>query len=162
MTDSVPGGSVHCLAASEKLVYGSGGGKLFALDPETEQKSNERSLDCTAILIAADGMLVVATSAQVQGLDPRTLETVWTVPFAQAQDLKEFHRLVSGPSGALYGTSDVGIFLIEPRVSRLTPLTKSGSRFLAADKDGRLYFAQGADLWRYVANDLCGDESDQD
>jgi len=146
-TDLVPGGAVHCLAAGTEFVYGSGGGKLFALDPKTEQKAGERDLACEAMILGADGTLIVSAAGSVQGLDPKTLGTRWQVPLAQVQGLKGFERMVTGPRGELYGVGAPGIFRVDVQEGKLVQLTKMGSTHLAADKKGRLYFSQGASLY---------------
>ncbi|MBN1342115.1 MAG: hypothetical protein JXQ73_05520 [Phycisphaerae bacterium] len=147
MTDLVPGGAVHCLAADDKAVFGSGGGKLFILDPKTAKKTKERDLGCTAMLIGPDGKLIVSAAGKVQGLNPETLATEWDVPLDQVKNLAGFCRMVLGPKGELYGMSDrLGIFQVDVPNRKLTQLTKMGSGHLAADKAGRLYFSQGANL----------------
>jgi outer membrane protein assembly factor BamB len=149
ITDMVPGGSVHCLAANDESVFGSGGGKLFALDPKTGQKARQRDLGCESMLMMGDGKLAVSAAGAVQGLDPRTLETQWKVPFSQVQKLKAFHRMVAGPKAELYGVSDLGIFRVDVAAGKLIQLTRLGSTHLAADRKGRLYFSQGASLHMY-------------
>ena len=149
MTDFVPGGSVYCLAATDRFVYGSGGGQLFKLDPQTERKAHERSLACAAMIVAGDGTLVVSAAGYVQGLDPGTLATQWQIPLSQIDKLKGFHQFALGPQGQLYGLSDLGIFRIDREASRLVQLTKLGSKHLAADREGRLYFSAGASLCVY-------------
>jgi len=148
-TDLVPGGAVSCLAADDESVFGAGGGRLFILNPETGTMTQERELACTALLIGPDGTLVAATPQDVQGLDPRTLETRWTVPLSEIEGLKGIRRLVADPAGELYGISDLGIIRIDPVNGTLARRTESGSSELAVDGSGRLYFAQGASLYLY-------------
>ena len=147
-TDVVPRGGVHCLAAGDELVYGAGGGRIFALDPKTGQKVKERPLGCTAMALAADGTLVVSTSRHVEGIDPRTLDTQWGIPLAEFEKLKGFQKLVVAPGGELYGVSSLGIFRIDPAARTLIRVTKLGSKHLAVDNQGRLYFSRGAGLYR--------------
>ena len=149
MTDLVPGGAVYCLASDDAFVFGSGGGKLFMLDPKTGKKAKQRDLGCSSMVIAPDGKLVVSAAGKVQGLDPRTLDTQWAVPFAQVKGLKGFVRMVLGPRGELYGMSSMGIFQVDTAAGKLVRLTRLGSSHLAADKVGRLYFSQGVNLYMY-------------
>jgi len=145
ISDLVPGGAVHALAAGDRFVYAAGGGELFALDPKTEKKVNRRKLSCSALVVASDGTLVVS-AGDVQGFDPGTLETRWKIPFSQVDGLKGFHRLAAGPNGKLYGISNLGIFQIDVAGARFIRRTRAGSRHLAVDGRGLLYFASGANL----------------
>ncbi len=153
ITDLVPGGAVLCLAANDEFVFGSGGGKLFALDPKTGEKVRQRDLGCASMLIAPDGRLVVSAAGQVQGLDPKTLETVWNVPLGQIKGLTSLVKMVLGPRGQLYGMSSVGIVRVDVDAGKLVQLTRVGSGHLASDAQGRLYFSQGANLCRYDPSD---------
>ncbi len=146
-TDLVPGGSVHHLAANDRVVFGAGGGKVFALDPAALTKTAERAMACTAMVLDAKGRLVVSSSGALHGLDATSLKTVWTMPFDGVKKLSRFVRLVVDDAGTLYGMSNIGLFRIDPekkQLKRLTPLTSS---HLAVDQDGRLYFSQGAHLF---------------
>jgi len=149
ITDLVPGGAVYCLASDDAFVFGSGGGKLFVLDPKTGKKVKQRDLGCESMLIGPDGELVVSAAGDVQGLDPKTLETRWHVPFKQVKGLKGFVGMVLGPRGELYGMSSLGIFRVDVAAGKLVRLTRLGSRHLAVDKEGRLYFSQSANLYMY-------------
>jgi len=149
MTDFVSGGTVNHLAASDRYVYGSGGGELFMLDPASGEKRKTRKLNCGPILVGADGKLVICASGSVQGLDPETLEPDWTIPFSQIKGLTEFSQMTKGPKGELYGVSGQGIFRIDIEAAKLVQLTRSGSRHLAADRAGRLYYSQNASLYMY-------------
>ncbi len=149
MTDFVPGGTVNHLAASDRYVYGSGGGELFVLNPASGEKLKTRTLTCGPMLLGADGKLVVSAPGAVQGLDPETLETSWTVPLSQIENLTEFLQIAKGPTGEMYGISKLGIFRVDVEAAQLVQLTRSGSRHLAADKEGRLYYSQNASLYMY-------------
>jgi streptogramin lyase len=148
-TDLVPNGAVSCLAANDRFVYGSGGGRLFAWNPGTDTKARERDLACSAVTVARDGSLVVSAAGSVQGLDPMTLATRWSIPLASIKNLKALHRLVTGPKGELYGISELGIVRVDSKSGTLTQLTQLGSTHLAVDNKGRLYFSQGANLYAY-------------
>jgi len=152
LVDLVPGGTVSHLEADHHAVYGFGGGVLFALDPQTLRKVKERKMACTAMLLLPDGTLAISTPADLQGLDPFTLATQWTIPFAQVKDHAGFHRLLAAPDGKLYGASDQGIFRIDLPSKRLIPLTHSPCQTLAADEAGRLYYAQAAQLFMIGAD----------
>jgi outer membrane protein assembly factor BamB len=149
MTDLVPGGSVLRLAANDEFVYGSGGGQLFVLDPQTARKIKQRDLGCDAMLITSDGTLVVSTSDGVQGLDPKTLETNWSIPFSRTDGLRRFSQMTAGPHGKkLYGINDQGIFQVDVAASKFIQLAKTGQSFsrrhgIVSDKDGRLYLTTG-------------------
>jgi len=147
-TDIVPDGAVHCLAADESYVFGAGGGSVFALEPGTLRKVRERRLAATAMVSLPDGTLAVAAETNVVGLDPRTFESRWEAAFASHPKLTRLHRLAVGGS-SLFGASDSGIYLVDASRSRLVQLTQLGTRHLAADQQGRLYFSAGDSLYRY-------------
>ena len=147
MTDFVPGGTVNCLAADDRFVYGSGGGKLFVLDPKTEERVLQQDLACQAMLSAADGTLVVAAGMEVRGLVPRTLEPRWKVALSQIEGLKGFRRLAQAPQGEIYGVNTSGIFRIDPARGKVVQLTNVASHQIVAGADGKLYFSRTANLY---------------
>ena len=147
ITDLVPGGAVYKLASDDRFVYGSGGGKLFALDPKTARKVNQRDLSCSALLIGPDGTLLASAAGAVQGIDTDTLATRWSIPFSQVENLKGFSRMILGPKKEIYGVGGQGIFRIDVAGSKLIQLTNIPSGNLAADSEGRLYFSKGANLY---------------
>lgn len=146
-TDLVPGGSVHHLASNDRVVFGAGGGKVFALDPTTLTKTVERDLACTAMVLDAQGRLVVSSSGALHGLDPDSLKTEWTVPFSDVEKLSRFVKLVVDDRGTLYGMSNIGPFRIDHEKKQLKRLTPLASPHLAVDKAGRLYFSRSAHLF---------------
>jgi hypothetical protein len=55
------------------------------------------------------------------------------------------------PDGNVYGTAGGRLFRVEPKTMEVTIIRhKSGSGLLALDRDGRIYFRERTNLWRYT------------
>lgn len=57
--------------------------------------------------------------------------------------------LLIHPSGQIYGTGGGQLFKIDPKTKAVSTILKPASR-LSMDKQGRLYFSRGSDLWQYI------------
>ena len=55
------------------------------------------------------------------------------------------------PDGNVYGASHGRLFRIDPKTMAMTVLRhKTGLGMLALDRDGRVYFRERTNLWRYT------------
>ena len=65
-------------------------------------------------------------------------------------DRKAGHML-KGLDGKVYGTSQGRLFRIDPKTMEMTVLRhEEGLGMLALDSDGRVYFRERTNLWRYT------------
>lgn len=143
-TDLVPGGAVEDLRADDRWLYGVGGGQFFVLDVAQMQKVFTAPLAGSALEIAGNGLVIISAGEQIAIFDPRTMQL--KEPLANPiGGLAEMTRL---PDGAVAGINGKGIVRIEGETGRVTQLSTRGGSVIAADKQGRLYFASGATLLR--------------
>jgi hypothetical protein len=60
-------------------------------------------------------------------------------------------NMVVHPDGNVYGTSSGRLFRIDPKTMEVTELRRtSGLGLLALDREGRVYFRERTNLWRYT------------
>jgi hypothetical protein len=107
--------------------------------------------EIVSLLVGPDGLVYgVASGGKLFAFDPQQRQVV------QQADLSEYggiprSNLVLGPDNMIYAIFGGGIVKIEPGTLAVTKLadTPMGVGAAAVLKDGRLYFASGANLWSY-------------
>jgi outer membrane protein assembly factor BamB len=145
MTDLVPGGSVFAVAADDRFVYGAGGGRFFVFDPKAQKKIWETELPAQALAAAPDGKIVGAAGDRLFRFDPAAR----SVARGPALPCGALASLTVTVAGRLYAINERAIVAVHADSLDATILAREGGRFLAADRQGSLYFARGETLHRF-------------
>jgi hypothetical protein len=134
--------------------------KLFIWDPATRKKGFETVPVADAGLISG---LMVGPDKHVWGIaagelfvfdvDARkTVSTTRLFPKGKPSRVgwRDAHMAVH-PDGKVYGTSQGRLFRIDPKSMEMTVLRHAeGLGMLALDRDGRVYFRERTNLWRFT------------
>ena len=134
--------------------------KLFVWDPATREKVFETVPVAGAGLITG---LVVSPDKNVWGIAAgelfvfdvaarKVVSTNRLFPKGKPTRVgwRDAHMTIH-PDGHVYGTSQGRLFRIDPKTMEMTVLRhKGGLGMLALDRDGRVYFRERTNLWRYT------------
>ncbi|MFH1267342.1 MAG: hypothetical protein ABIK89_16585, partial [Planctomycetota bacterium] len=145
--DLVPGGAVDHVAADSDRVYGAGGGKLLVFDPEAAEVTLKLDLPVSALALAPGGQVVGTGGGRIFVFTPSEMQVTHTAP----NPLGDFTHMCRAPDGNLYGIGPGRIGRIVPGTWQVEEVAAEGGKFLATDREGRLYFARGSRLFRLAA-----------
>lgn len=142
--DLVPGGAVDHIAAGDRLLYCAGGGVLFLWDPVELTKVAEQRRAVSAMVRTATGHLVVSSDADLLVFAPGRLDVVSTC----SSPIGAMTAMTVTPTGLICGINKQGIAEMSPADGTARRISAPGGSFLAADRNGVLYFARGSQLFR--------------
>ncbi|MFO7948466.1 MAG: hypothetical protein R6V19_16810 [Armatimonadota bacterium] len=145
-TDLVAEGAVHKCDSDDRYVYAAGSNEFFVWDPFASEKAHSIEMRVTALACEPSGGVIGTSNAELFKFSPDTMEITRTVE-APTGDCTE---MTLAPNGMLYGLNDDSIIEIAPDTLETRIIADEGGQFLAADADSNLYFARGAQLWRFL------------
>lgn len=149
---SVWGGLGVQPAVSEATLFGwspDGKKKIFELIPVPDAKA------ITALINGPDGNIWGMADGILFIFDPVTKKVISAKQVyevsAERKKSNVWHdaALFVHPSGNIYGAGGGQLFRIDPQSKAATIILKPASK-LSMDKQGRLYFSRGSDLWQYI------------
>jgi streptogramin lyase len=142
--DLVPGGAVHHVVTDGRYLYCGGGGRFFVWDPDTLTKCVEIECLVSALALTSDGWIAGSGDGSVFVFDPAAMGIVdrFASPVGALKAMTVTH------DGSLYGINDGAIVRVDVTGRTIDTLTAEGGQHLAADGNGDLYFARGAELFR--------------
>ena len=143
-TDLVPGGAIDKIAVDEKNLYCAGGGLFFVWDPQAEKKLHEEKRKVFSLVVAPNGCIVGNSGEEMFVFDPKEMKIVKTFP----SPIGQMDTMTVAPNGKAYGINGKAIAEIDPVAWTGKKIADEGGSFLATDRDGILYFARGAGLFR--------------
>lgn len=147
-TDFVPGGAVEALAADRKYVYAAGGGEFFVYDPARDEKRFKETRPCRALAVAGSGKVIGSGGGKLFLYDPEQNRITAEKP----NPAGDFTHMTTGPDGAAYGVNGAHVARVDKDGQSVEILARGGGKFAAVDREGRVYFARGAQLFRAAAS----------
>jgi hypothetical protein len=133
--------------------------KLFGWDPTSTKKTFEitpvrGAIAITCLINARDGNVWGVADGKLFIFNPANRQIVATHRLVHVNyDSRNIWRdafLVAIPSGQIYGVMDGRFLRVDSRTWGVTILRGHGVELLAMDRDGKLYFKEGINLWQYV------------
>jgi outer membrane protein assembly factor BamB len=169
----VPDHSVSSLAYADGMIVGAtsvAGGlgiepkekeaKLFLWDPSTREKVFETPPVAgagliTGLMVGPDKNIWGITSGELFVFDVSARKVASTRRlFPKDKPTRVGWRdahLTVHPDGRVYGASQGRLFRVDPKTMEMTVLRHQGGLgMLALDRDGRVYFRERTNLWRYT------------
>ena len=143
-TDLVPGGAVDRIAVDEKYLYCAGGGLFFVWDPKAEKKVYEEKRKVSSLVVMPNGGILGNSGEEMFVFDPKEMKIEKTFP----SPIGQMDAMTVAPDGKAYGINGKAMAEIDPSAWTGKKIADEGGSFLATDRDGILYFARGADLFR--------------
>ena len=145
-TDFVEGATVHALAADDAFVYGAGAKEFFVYDPAQDTKRFSDQRPVTALAAVKGGKVVGSAAGRVFVYDREDNAII-----AEAENpAGDFTHMATDTRGVAYGVNANAVARINADGPSVTILAREGGGFAAVDGQGRVYFARGAKLFRYV------------
>lgn len=142
--DLVPGGGVYRIAAGERYLYCAGGGRFFVWDPQTESKVYEEERAAYSLVVTAASEVLGNAGDEMFVFGPDGMRVSDTFP----APIGRMDCMALGPDGHVYGINSDGIAEIGPEARTARRISSEGGHLIAADLQGRIYFARGAALYR--------------
>jgi len=141
--DLVAGGGIYRIAADDRYLYCSGGGRFFVWDPQTESKVHEDERTAYSLVVTPAGKILGNSGEGMFVFDPAEMRVSGTFP----APIGRMDSMALAPNGLVYGINDAGIAEIDTAGETGRKVSDAGGHLIATDTAGGVYFARGAALY---------------
>ena len=142
--DLVPGGGIYRIAADDRYLYCSGGGRFLVWDPQTESKLYEEERAAYALVVTPGGQVLGNSGEEMFVFDPAEMRVSGSFP----APIGRMDSVTLAPNGLTYGINNTGIAEIDAATGTGRKVSDAGGHLIATDTAGGVYFARGAALYR--------------
>jgi len=143
-TDLLPGGGATALVAGQRYVYASGGGEMIVVEPESGKELHREKLGVVSMVYDTHTDNVIGnTEEEYFVFNSRQMRIINRGRLSY----KPLTAMTCTIEGKIYGINEHSIFVVAPDTGRAERIIDEGGQFLAADREGNLYFARGPRLY---------------